>query len=372
MVLTGILVLSPPIFLTGIAYVLARKIVTRGAKDYRKAELIDEGKAVRIALDEYTRANGRFGIFDPETQRHTRVGGVSRIDEAEQYVERDVDQADGAGLTLGPVVDWTPDIFFKPSAISKNAKEVLVPTSFGNAPAWIFPGETSTWVIHIHGSWTDRAIMLRDVDAFKSLEFTSLVPTFRSDPEVDPPQPDLSHLGQTEWLDVDSAIAYAVAHGAERIVLSGWSMGGTIALLAAERSKYKDKISALVLVGPVTSWAKSIVAGATRVGVPAFVAKFVIGLLEWRTFSKLLGLEEPINFRTLEWIDISGRVTVPTLVLQSKADKEVPWELSVKFQKANKEKVTLITLADSLHTQEWNTSPAEFTGTLTQWIKKTL
>ena len=63
---------------------------------------------------------------------------------------------------------------------------------------------------------------------------------------------------------MESAVSYAVARGAGRIILSGWSMGGTIALLTAERSAHRDRIVGVVLVGPVTSWRKAITAGAVR------------------------------------------------------------------------------------------------------------
>jgi uncharacterized protein len=214
--------------------------------------------------------------------------------------------------------------------------------------------------------------MFRDVQAFSPLGFTSLVPSFRSDLEVSPPQAESSHLGQTEWRDVESAVAYAVAHGARRIILSGWSMGGTIALLTAERSAYRDRIVGMVLVGPVTSWRKTITAGAARAGVPAVGAGLVMSLLQAPLFATMLGLEEPIDFNALEWVDIPNRVAVPTLVLHSRADQEVPWEISAAFQRANPDTVTLIPLPEAHHTQEWNASPRTFTDELTSWISKTI
>lgn len=363
--------LVPAAALSGFAVVMARKIVKRGQKDYRRAELTDDGRRIRIDLDDYTKAPGDFGVFDPASGRYTRVGEVTLIDEDQKCVERRIKPSGSGPKRLGPLVDWTPDVFFVPSAVSRRYEEVNVPTSYGTAPAWLFEGEDSdVWVIHIHGSWTDRAIMFRDVHAFRPLGFTSLVPSFRSDPEVNPPQAESSHLGQTEWRDVESAVAYAVAHGARRIILSGWSMGGTMALLTAERSAYRDQIAGIVLVGPVTSWRKTITAGAARVGVPAVGAGLVMRLLQAPLFAKMLGLEEPINFDALEWVDVPRRVTVPTLVLHSNADQEVPWEISEAFQRANPRTVTLIRLPEANHSQEWNAAPRTFTNELTSWVSK--
>ncbi|UKA73430.1 alpha/beta fold hydrolase [Arthrobacter sp. FW306-06-A] len=365
--------LVPAGSLFGLAVIMARKIVKRGPKDYRRAELTDDGRRVRIDLDDYTKAHGDFAVFDPAAERFTRVGEVTLIDEEQKFVERRIHPTGSGPVTLGPVVDWTPDVFFEPSAVAGRFEEVHIPTAYGAAPAWLFEGRSAdTWVIHIHGSWTDRSIMFRDVHAFSALGFTSLVPSFRSDLEVSPPQAESSHLGQTEWRDVESAVAYAVAHGAQRIILSGWSMGGTIALLTAERSAYRDRIAGIVLVGPVTSWRKTIRAGAEAAGVPAVGAGLVMSLLQAQPFAKMLGLEEPINFDALEWVDIPNRVSIPTLVLHSSADQEVPWEISAAFQRANPDTVTLIPLPEAHHTQEWNVSPHTFTNELTSWINKTI
>lgn len=365
--------LVPAAALSGFTVVMARKIVKRGPKDYRRAELTDDGRRVRIDLDDYTKAPGDFGVFDPVAERYTRVGEITLIDEDRKYVERRIHPLDSGPAPLGPLVDWTPDVFFEPSAVAGRFEEVHIPTAYGAAPAWLFEGKkTDTWVIHIHGSWTDRSIMFRDVHAFSPLGFTSLVPSFRSDQEVSPPQAESSHLGQTEWRDVESAVAYAVAHGARRILLSGWSMGGTIALLTGERSAYRDRIVGIVLVGPVTSWRKTITAGAARAGVPAVGAGLVMSLLQAPPFATMLGLEEPINFNALEWVDIPNRVAVPTLVLHSIADQEVPWEISAAFQRANPCTVTLIPLPEAHHTQEWNASPCTFSNELTAWVSKTI
>jgi uncharacterized protein len=365
--------LVPTAALSGFAVLMARKIVKRGPKDYRRAELTDDRRGVRIDLDDYTKAPGDFGVFDPVAESYTRVGEVMLIDEDQKYVERQIHPPGSGPACLGPLVDWTPDVFFEPSAVGGRFEEVDIPTAYGAAPAWLFEGkDTDTWVIHIHGSWTDRSIMFRDVYAFSPLGFTSLVPSFRSDLEVSPPQAESSHLGQTEWRDVESAVAYAVAHGARRIILSGWSMGGTIALLTAERSAYRDRIVGIVLVGPVTSWRKTITAGAARAGVPAVGAGLVMCLLQAPPFARMLGLEEPIDFNALEWVDVPNRVAVPTLVLHSSTDQEVPWEISAAFQRANPETVTLIPLPGAHHTQEWNASPRTFTNELTSWVSKTI
>lgn len=100
--------LVPPAALFGFAVVMARRIVKRGPKDYRRAELTDEGRRVRIDLDDYTKAPGEFGVFDPAAERYTRVGEITLIDVNQKFVERLIHPTGSGPATLGPVVDWTP------------------------------------------------------------------------------------------------------------------------------------------------------------------------------------------------------------------------------------------------------------------------
>ena len=162
--------LVPAAGLAGFAVVMARKIVKRGPRDYRRAEVLEDGRRIRIELDDYTKAPGDFGVFDPVTKNYTRVGEVTLINEDQKYVERRIDPCGSETGDLGPIVDWTPDVFFEASAVGGRYEEVEVPTAYGAAPAWLFEADdTDVWVIHIHGSWTDRSIMFRDVHAFSSL-----------------------------------------------------------------------------------------------------------------------------------------------------------------------------------------------------------
>src|SRR5215207_2565132 len=97
--------LVPVAALSAFTVVMARKIVKSGPKDYRRAELTDDGRTVRIDLDDYTKAPGDFGVFDPVAERYTRVGEVTLIDEDRKYVERRIHPLDTGPASLGPLVD---------------------------------------------------------------------------------------------------------------------------------------------------------------------------------------------------------------------------------------------------------------------------
>ena len=77
--------LVPAAGLSGFAVIMARKIVKRGPKDYRRAEVTEDGRRIRIDLDDYTKAPGDFGVFDPATEKYTGVGEVTLINEDQKY-----------------------------------------------------------------------------------------------------------------------------------------------------------------------------------------------------------------------------------------------------------------------------------------------
>ena len=75
---------------------------------------------------------------------------------------------------------------------------------------------------------------------------TSLLISYRDDLGA-PQQPGRPHhLGQTEWNDLQAAARYALAHGANRLVLVGYSMGGALITQFMERSRLAGRVSALV------------------------------------------------------------------------------------------------------------------------------
>jgi hypothetical protein len=103
--------------------------------------------------------------------------------------------------------------------------EVQVPGDLGQFPAWYVPATAkdsgNTWVIAVHGRGEDRQEMLRMLPPIAGEGLSTLVITYRNDLGA-PTSPDgLYHLGNTEWREVQAAIAYARGHGASGIVLYG-------------------------------------------------------------------------------------------------------------------------------------------------------
>jgi len=76
--------------------------------------------------------------------------------------------------------------------------------------------------------------------------------------------------GRDEWEDLEGAVRYALDHGARRIVLAGYSMGGAISLAFMRHSALANRIGALILDAPMIDLVPTVAHGG-------FVAEEVLG-----------------------------------------------------------------------------------------------
>ena len=136
--------------------------------------------------------------------------------------------------------------------------DVDVPSALGDFPAWYVGGSRDTWVIFVHGMNATRREALRMLPGVVDLDFPSLVITYRNDPGA-PASPDgMLHLGKTEWQDVESAAMYALDHGAEHLVMVGFSMGGSIVAQFLQRSPSARRVEGAILDAPALDWGSTV------------------------------------------------------------------------------------------------------------------
>lgn len=357
----------------GLAVVLARRVVMPRTPKLTVIRDVDQDAGIiTLDADRKTLHAGTFGLWTAG-DAHALVGDVVHHNEAEQSVTRQLLEIEGEGLLQAAEGRWTGHVLRSPAVLNRNDREVLIAVDGGTAPAWLIePAATpsTTWAIHIHGVRTTRITALRTVPAADQLDMTSLVVSFRSDTEGPEVLNGASTLGTTEWPDVDAAIAYALAHGAERVVLFGWSMGASIALLLTERSRHRDAIAALVLIAPSTDWRAVIRHGARKAKLPAFLASAAAGALSGHLTSRIVGLPSPIDLDALDWTR-GPRLTIPTLVIHSNGDTEIPVTLSRAFAAANPDHVSLVEIDGAQHAWEYNLNPERFNATIVDWMRPT-
>jgi pimeloyl-ACP methyl ester carboxylesterase len=235
--------------------------------------------------------------------------------------------------------------------------ETFVETALGPAPAWLIDRGTDRWAIHVHGQGSTRAQTLRGVESASRMGLSSLVISYRNDGEGPPSGDNRSHLGESEWRDLEAALRFVAERGGTECVVFGWSLGATMALNTVQRSSLTEMIKGLILVSPVLVWEDVLRANARHQRCPQLLGSLIARLLALRGFSRLAGLEGPLEVRGPDRARFQSALHFPVLILHNRNDWSVPFETSARFAQAHKDRIELVEFDCSGHTQEWNSDP---------------
>jgi uncharacterized protein len=226
--------------------------------------------------------------------------------------------------------------------------DVRVPDELGPMPAWAIPGRAGTWAIVVHGINGTRQVGLRVVPALHRADLPTLVISYREDLGA-PSSPDgFHHMGLTEWRDLEAAARYALAHGARRLVLIGYSMGGAIVAQFMQHSPLAQRVDGLVLDAPALNWQRILEFNATQMGFPSFAAlpvKWAIGARIDADWDSLDALQHPDAFH------------LPILLFHGDDDKIVPISTSEEFAAELQRWVTYYRAPKAGHVEAWNVDP---------------
>ncbi|GER88903.1 alpha/beta hydrolase [Dictyobacter vulcani] len=234
-------------------------------------------------------------------------------------------------------------------------QDILIPSVPGDLPAWFVPGKLDTWAILVHGASGTQEQGLRFFRTLSNLGFPLLDITYRGDEGAPASSDGLTHLGDTEWQDLEASVKYALEHGAQHILLYGISLGGSIVETFLDRSSYAHAIQATVLDSPVLNWRATINALVKKNHLPSFVASIT---------EKIISMRTGIHFDTL---DQMGKSQVPTLLFHGVGDTTAPIAVSDTFATAHPH-VIYHRIADADHTQCWNANPEEYEAKLRSFL----
>jgi pimeloyl-ACP methyl ester carboxylesterase len=242
-------------------------------------------------------------------------------------------------------------------------RSVDIASELGPMPAWLIPGHSRTWAIVVHGINDDREVGLRIAPALHRAGLNSLLISYRDD-LGGPSSPDgLHHQGQTEWRDVAAAARYALGHGAQSLVLVGYSMGGALIGQFMERSGLAKRASALVFDAPALDWRAILEFNAERMGLPGFLALPV----EWA-----IDLRTDVDWNSLDALDRPEDFHLPILLFHGTEDKVVPIATSKDFAAELPRWVTYYPTPRAGHTQSWNVDPALYEHRLEGFLSTAL
>ena len=369
----AVTLLVPALFAFGAAlalvvFAVARRVVTpmRRATDTEILAVDTGAQTIELQRTLDTELPGRYGLFTTGTYGYVKLGAVLSADGTS--VRRKLLTQIEPGARVDRAAAFSGYYYSSPSELHLRWENVLIGSPSGPCPAWYFPASSSTWAIQVHGRGATRAECLRAVPVLHAAGLPNLVVSYRNDGEAPRTRAGAYALGASEWRDVDAAIAYALRHGAERVILMGWSMGGAVSLQAAVSSGHRDRIAGIILESPVVDWRTVLRFQARMAGVRAPLPALAMGALQSPLTARLSGADEPIHFDRLDMVARADELSAPILILHSDDDGFVPADSSHALQEARPDLVTMPRFTVARHTKLWNYDQTGWSSAITDWL----
>ena len=296
------------------------------------------------------------------------VLGVVPAAGSDGAVVRPLTVSTGRAPRVGTRAELRRDVFNDPaSAYHRPVRDVGIACAGGQCPAWYLPGTGATWAVLVHGKGATRTEPLRALGAVLQVGMPALVVSYRNDPGAPRDPSGFYRYGATEWRDLDLAVRYALDHGARRVVLGGFSMGGGIVASFLEHSGRTASVSGLVLDAPMLDFRRTVDFGASQRRLP-LVGAPIPGPLTW-TAETLAGLRYGINWQCIDYLDAHW-LRVPTLLFHGTADDTVPIATSDGLARAHPDLVREVRVRGATHVGAWNADPARYTAILAAFLRQ--
>ena len=228
-----------------------------------------------------------------------------------------------------------------------NYHDVSFESELGTLTGWHIPEDTNDWIIGIHGHRSYRTETMRFVPTFQKCGLNVLLSDYRNDENAPIDKGGYHMFGLTEWPDLESAVNFCKANGAEKIFLMGHSMGGAILMKYLLESPTASIISGAILESPALDLNKIIEMKAAEIPLLPRGAEYPVKKL----VSRMVGL----RWEDLNYLKRTEELSTPMLLIHSQADETVPVSLSDQLATQRPDIVTYLRLENALHAAAWNT-----------------
>jgi len=328
----------------------------RGVEPTADVVLLDDNAdQVSIPADPRTIQPGRWGLDFPSG--YIEIGGV--VTEAGGIATREVIATEGS-FNTGERAVWDRTAFATPESRGIEYREVLLDGPLGPLPAWVTDGDSSTWVIFVHGAGADRREALRALPAAIAQGHPTITPTYRNDDGASRSSSGRHGFGRNEWNDVEAAVEFALASDASDIVLVGFGTGGSIVSVFMRHSRLAGEVKALVLDAPILDAGVLVDRISGEDKVPGFIVAWSRAMASFR-----FGIE----WSALDHVDSADDLTIPVLVFHGNEDEYAPVDVSRRYADLLGDRGTLVIAEGAGHGEAWNVDPAAYEAALMVFLE---
>jgi len=222
------------------------------------------------------------------------------------------------------------------------------------------PGDEN-WVIHVHGRSTAKAETFRNFPAIRGLGWSQLAISHVTDAKPFGLGKRRSHLGNTEWEQIQNAVDWAVDQGAKRIVLFGFSMGTMLISEYLRQGRSTENVVGIVLDSPLVDWHSTLNFQSVQAGLDHTFGTYGLHMIRTSKIFKALRLHEEHIPTALK--DFQR----PVLLFYSASDGYVSMQKIPMFIELNPG-IRSVHFPDGRHCRLYNQDPKRYTSELLSFI----